>query len=524
MPPPSDRYWQYLEDTCPSIAPTALPLIHSALAATRWDEPQSPLDWNNYGVVALIEAEDTTDRDLRRLYVEAAIAAFENGVNAHPLCAAHLALTYSLIGETDRAGTIATTAFIRILQPLHDKAATVPIGLIYLPSSAQRLAKGQDEAVALIVQLDNGLQQALFLLGTLLGQQLLPAFYNPNGLRLLNLATQILPSSAVNNLTLGIANLANGLWEGLFYLHRAEQLAPNEADVLQALYLAYRDLGHTTTARYWLETARVRCPVIDSKRAWQWVDTAIDQAFTCIPFKDLLLTVKPSLASITTGVLLAKGDWFEAEMEFWRHHIQPGMTVIDVGANVGVYTFSAAQRVGNQGRVLAIEPFSECVQFLQETCNVNQLSWVKVIAGAASDRTQTAQLALQMASELNQLVPNDAELVSGGNVETVACFTLDALIEQESIAHVDFLKIDAEGHELQVLAGSERLLTKLMPTIVYENIASDDQANTSSAVFLQERGYQLFRYQPYLQELIAVSELDELQMSLNVIAIHTSNL
>lgn len=523
MPPPSQRYWQYLQSACPSIVPEALPRIHAALEATQWDEPQSPLDWNNYGVIALLEAEDATDRDLRRLYIEAAIAAFENGIDTHPLCAAHLALTYSLIGEVDRAGDVATTAFVRILHPLYAKAVTAPVGLVYLPGASQTVAEEPVEALAPIVPLDNGLQQALFLLSTLLGQQLLPVFYNQGGLRLLNLATQILPPSAGNDLTLGIANLVNGFWEGLFYLHRAEQLTPNVANVLQALYLAYRDLDYTTTATYWLETARARRPAIAAKRSWQWTDEVIDPAFTCIPFKDSLLTVKPSLASITTGVLLAKGDWFEAEMEFWRHQIQPGMTVIDVGANVGVYTVSAAQKVGSQGRVLAIEPFSDCVRYLQETCRVNQFSWVKVIAGAASDRTHTARLALQSASELNQLVPDDA-IADGENVESVACFTLDELVRQEAMTQVDFLKIDAEGHEIQVLTGSEHLLTKLMPTILYENIAGVDQANTSIAVFLQAKGYQLFRYQPYLQTLIPVDKLDDLKMSLNVIAMHSSKL
>jgi FkbM family methyltransferase len=63
-------------------------------------------------------------------------------------------------------------------------------------------------------------------------------------------------------------------------------------------------------------------------------------------------------------------------MEFWRNSIREGMTVIDVGANAGVYTFSAAHRVGKTGKVIAIEPFSQCIQLLEETCRVNQFSWV----------------------------------------------------------------------------------------------------------------------------------------------------
>lgn len=524
-------YWQYLQTICPSIAPASLPAIYATLEATNWEEPQSPLEWNNYGVIALLEAEQTNDTDLRRLYVETAIAAFDSGASAHPLCAAHLALTYSLIGETDRAIEIAAMAFIRVLHPLYAKATTVPVGLIYLPTPPQKTAADRPSALASIVQCDNGLQQALFLLSAILGQQLFPVFYSQGGLRLLNLATKVLSPSATNDVTLGIANLMNGLWEGLFDLHHAEQLAPNAANVLQALYLAYCDLNDTAAAQYWLDTARARRPSLSSNpmsqdHAWQWTDVDCDQALTYLPFNDLLLTVRPSLLSITTGVLLAKGDWFEAEMEFWRNQIQPGMTVIDVGANVGVYTFSAAQKVGSSGHVLAIEPFSGCVRCLEETCRVNQFSWVKVIAGAASDSNHTARLALDPANELNRLIApeteSEAEQLEVEKTESVPCFTLDYLAEQAALNHVDFLKIDAEGHELQVLMGSERILTEFMPMVLYENIGFSETANLDAARFLQAKGYQLFRYIPYVQTLSHLDSISASQESLNIIAIHTS--
>ncbi len=70
---------------CPTITPDSLPAIAPILATTNWDDPQTPLDWNNYGVMALIEAEQTTDLTLRGLYLETAIAAFDQGDNAHSM-------------------------------------------------------------------------------------------------------------------------------------------------------------------------------------------------------------------------------------------------------------------------------------------------------------------------------------------------------------------------------------------------------------------------------------------------------
>ncbi len=259
---------------------------------------------------------------------------------------------------------------------------------------------------------------------------------------------------------------------------------------------------------------------------WQWTTLAMDSPFTYVQFEsNLLMAVEASFKSIVTSVLVAEGDWFEKEMEFWRNWIKPGMTVIDVGANVGVYTFSAAQRVGSQGKVLAVEPFSGCVRCLEETCRINQFSWVKICAGAASDRVGSARLSLSASSELNELVANNASIsMESGAFEEVACFTLDSLREQENLQQVDFLKIDAEGHELAVLMGSQRILSEFSPIILYENIAGNQDSNLPVAHYLIAQGYNLFRYQPYLQDLIPLDNLNTLQENLNIIALPKSKI
>ncbi|HEY9635921.1 MAG TPA: FkbM family methyltransferase, partial [Coleofasciculaceae cyanobacterium] len=114
------------------------------------------------------------------------------------------------------------------------------------------------------------------------------------------------------------------------------------------------------------------------------------------------------------------------------------------------------------------------------------------------------------------------ETMKPGTFEEVTCFTLDSLIERENVSHVDFLKIDAEGHELQVLEGSNRILTEFAPCILYENIAGTKGSNLAVAGFLLSRGYQLFRYQPYLQQLIPINHTEELQGKLNLIALPTT--
>lgn len=519
----SDRYCDYLLNRYPDMDAGILECIGAIAENTNWENPISSLDWNNLAVVALIEAEQSEDLEIRAMHFNNAIETLKQGfaVDGNPLCVAHYAFIQNTIAETAKAIDLAFGNFLRTLQPVYTSAIKALPGLVYLPP----LATCSSTEVEHILQSENSYTQALALLSQVLWRSQL-AFYSSSGVRFLELALRYFPYSPGTHLRLGVAYLMANKVEGLLNLHLAIQIDPGNAATLQALYLSYIKIGDLETANYWLEVARDLHLDKENSPELQWVNSSPDNAMTYVSFEqNMVMAVEPDFSSIVTSVLIAEGDWFEREMEFWRNRVKPGMTVIDVGANAGVYTFSAAQRVGSGGLVLAVEPFSKCVKYLKETCRVNQIDWVRVCAGAASDRNGNAKLSLSSASELNELVSEkDGANKTPGNFEEVECFTLDSLIVRENVKQVDFLKIDAEGHELQVLRGSDLILTEFKPIILYENIAASQGSNLPVADFLRNIGYRLFRYQPYLQKLIPVNANNDFRNSLNVIAIHGTSL
>ncbi|MBD2563085.1 MULTISPECIES: FkbM family methyltransferase [Nostoc] len=517
-----DIYLQYIQKLLPAINADMLSKVTGILSQTSWDTPNSSDDWNNVAVVALSEAEECVDNlVLRSVYLEMAFEALNNGLNidGHPLCAAHLALIYSMIGEKQKAIEIALNALINNLQAAYTTSNSYSHCLIYIFTDNKNISDNDRKCFEQILLAENSYEKAVFLLIEIICHSQL-VFYTAVSRRFLHLASQLFPNSVDVGLKLGISSLMTGELEGILYLHQARKLAPNYAPILQALHLAYRDLNQIEVSDYWQEISRKFYQSNSPSSDWHWTQLASNSLFTYVPFEgDLIMAVEPSLRSIATSVLIAEQDWFEKEMEFWRNSIKPGMTVIDVGANVGVYTFSAALKVGSEGRVLAVEPFSGCIRCLQETCRINQLSWVNVCEGAASDRNGTVKLLLHSANELNQIISSDAaENMSSESFEEATCFTLDSLIEQENIERVDFLKIDAEGHEMAVLIGSQKLLTEFLPIILYENIAGSQGSNIEVAQYLADKGYELFHYQPYTQKLIEVDSVKDFQEQLNLIA------
>ncbi|ELS33692.1 MULTISPECIES: FkbM family methyltransferase [Pseudanabaena] len=515
---PSETYLEYLFSHYPDIDANILSFLESIFDNTNWNNPETSTDWNNLAVIDLIEAEQSENLELKANFIQSAKENLERGfsIDQSPHCAAHYVLIQSMLGEDSKAVSLALNTAVNLFQPIYTSSESISTVLIYLPLSVRRSIEFES-----ILNASNGYAQALMLLAEVLWRSQF-IFYNSSGIRFLRLANQLAPDSPTISLMLGIAELMSGQVEGLVHLHHAIQLHPLYVPILQALYLGYRGIGDLNKSRYWLEAANnIRLNQNSDTAAWQWTQLALESKNTYVDFeKDLVLSIEPSFHSIVTTVLVAQGDWFEREMEFWRNGIKAGMTVIDVGANAGVYTFSAAKRVGSTGLVLAIEPFSQCVAHLNETCLINQLDWVKVCAGAASDRNGRAKLSLSSASELNELISEeDGQARDESSVEEVECFTLDSLIEKYGVSRVDFLKIDAEGHELQVLKGSDRLLTEFKPIILYENIAGSQGSNLPVADFLRSIGYQLFRYQPYLQKLISVDVNGDFQNRLNIIAL-----
>ena len=514
--PNDNEYIAFLEQLNFTIDSSVKAKLASIYASTNWEEPSTGQDWNNVGIAALIQAQGCDELSIKETLVEMAREAFASGEAEFPLCKVHGILLEVMLGNFVSAQVQVSNLLLHLQLELEKDLSNVPLGLVYF--SADQYTRNIDR-FGLIEQLfsaQNGVQQAYRWLGQIFVQSQ-QIFYNDSGSRTLALATQIDSTLPLHRLKYGVTCLMSGRVQGLIHLHQAHRLAPTNDTILQSLYLAYRNLGQQAVARQYWERAR-QSKGDHAQTAAVWTQASPDEDFTYLPFdQNIVLAVQPSFNSIVTSVVLSEGDWFENEMEFWRNCLKPGMTVIDVGANAGVYTFSAATRIGSSGKVIAIEPFPACVSYLKETCRVNQLNWVSVYGAAASDHNGKIRLSIQGASELNEVIASDATLPSDRYVE-VPCLTLDSLIEQEQLEAVHSIKLDAEGHEINVLRGCDRILKTFRPVILYENIAGVQGNNLEVAEFLTQHGYQLHFYQPYFNQLIPLSSFDDLNGHLNIIA------
>lgn len=201
------------------------------------------------------------------------------------------------------------------------------------------------------------------------------------------------------------------------------------------------------------------------------------------------IVVPASLDSLTTYVLLEQERWFEDELDFLQQYLTPGMTAIDIGANMGAYTLLMSRQVGASGRVIAYEPGSDARAMLEESLEINGQANTVVSGAALSSRSGRLWLAHGGSSELNSLQFSAKE---GERGEWVDVTTLDSEAKSLGLDSLDFIKIDAEGQEARIAVGGRGLLSKTSPLIMYEVVAGNT-ANLDLRWMFEVLGYSTYR-------------------------------
>jgi FkbM family methyltransferase len=144
--------------------------------------------------------------------------------------------------------------------------------------------------------------------------------------------------------------------------------------------------------------------------------------------------------------------------------VKPGMTVVDIGANIGYLTMLLASLVGPSGLVVAVEPNPENIKLLEASRRVNGFGQILVIQAAAGRHTALLALNVSYSNGTTMELPSDLDAIFASR--PVPCFALDDLLPKNK--HFNLVKIDTEGAELNALIGLSQTIDRDKPVIVSE--------------------------------------------------------
>ena len=187
--------------------------------------------------------------------------------------------------------------------------------------------------------------------------------------------------------------------------------------------------------------------------------------------------------------------------------IQPGDVCWDIGANIGFYTCLLASQVERTGAVVAFEPATQTFGYLHENVALNQFTNVTVVNKGLGNKPEQRDLYYSEAA----LTEGTASLKypAGRTASERVCLdTFDNLIPE--LPKPDFIKIDVEGYQLEVLRGGEKYLKAHAPLLMAE-LKDVGEANSAGfdeiEAYITHLGYTLYEIGKYaLRRCAHISE------------------
>lgn len=174
-----------------------------------------------------------------------------------------------------------------------------------------------------------------------------------------------------------------------------------------------------------------------------------------------------------TGKTYFEGGVEPEVQEALQQHLRAGMTLYDVGANIGFFSLLAARLVGKEGHVVAFEADPEIAARLREHVARNEFGRITVEEKAVWSEPRTVFFARTDPATSPDRGLGHVVASGGGDTIEVNAESLDDYTWTHPLP--DFLKCDAEGAEVEVFRGAERLLKEKRPGIICEMHSEENQ-------------------------------------------------
>lgn len=195
------------------------------------------------------------------------------------------------------------------------------------------------------------------------------------------------------------------------------------------------------------------------------------------------------------------------DMKIGRFLVGPNDYVVDIGANIGIYTKILSKRVGNSGRVYCIEPIPLTYRYLIH--NIDRLGLQNVLPFHCAVSDTKGMLALSIPKNKFGLENHYRAQVSttpvgpSSEIYHIKSVTIDKLLSSNH-RRVTFIKIDTEGHELPCIKGARETISRWKPALLIE-ISSDFTKKKSEGYQLNEI-LKKYGYHPFWFDGVSVSK------------------
>ncbi len=203
---------------------------------------------------------------------------------------------------------------------------------------------------------------------------------------------------------------------------------------------------------------------------------------------DLRKSMRIRLSAPDANILVNSIEEIFLSDQYRRNYrFSQGDVIVDAGANIGAYTVLAASNVGSTGRVVSIEPEKNNLNYLKRNIAMNGLGNVVVVKKGAWSKKRTLKLYLIS----DNIMAHTMIVKKSKRHVNVPVETIDAICRSNGLDHVDFIKMDIEGAEIEAVKGMHTLSkSKLrMAIAAYHPIGDGQKAYEKVIPYLRANGF-----------------------------------
>ncbi len=178
--------------------------------------------------------------------------------------------------------------------------------------------------------------------------------------------------------------------------------------------------------------------------------------------------------------------------------LKKGMVCLDIGSNIGYYALLEHKIVGNEGKVIAIEPSPANYKILKENIKLQNSTNIENYNFAAGNKNGITKFVIDKRSNGCMTVPEGEEPIIPGEIIEVPIKKIDDFVDEIKLQQLDFLRMDVEGYENYVFDGMSKTLEKFKPMIQIEIHSSLMGKETTIKLLetLKRQAYDILYYIP----------------------------
>ena len=165
----------------------------------------------------------------------------------------------------------------------------------------------------------------------------------------------------------------------------------------------------------------------------------------------------------TRGLFIFR-EYYEPLLEFGHNFLKDGDTILDIGANYGIYSL-AFSSTGKNTKTIAVEPFNFYKNIIYKNAKINKFKNISFINKVVSNHNGYCNLDYSRSYTTASIIK---KFKLKKKIKKIKSITIDNLIKKLNIKKLDFIKMDIEGAEILALNGAKKTIKKFLPTIAME--------------------------------------------------------